>query len=305
MANKLRFIRGTKEVYSSHKQEYVNDIYFSTDTQEIILSDKSYGVGIKDATFDPETNIATLTLTDGTSKQLDFSSAVVDSLDSDSTKKSLSAAQGKALKTLIDTKADSSNVYSKGEVDSKIEGITSSIASVYRFKGTVDDLPGLLSVESATKGDVYNVTNAFILNGGSYPAGTNVAYISDTPDQVDEQTNWDALGGVVDFSGLVAKTDIIGADAIDAGGAEKVASADALKSVKDLAAGKLGEIVAGDGISVSETNKVAVNVDVSSEAFLTVGEAGVKLSGVQDAIDAGVAQAKEYTDTQLSWIEAV
>lgn len=52
---------------------------------------------------------------------------------------------------------------------------------------------------------------------------------------------------------------------------------------------------AGDGISV--TGKViAAKLDASTEAFLTVGADGIKLSGVQDAIDAAV-EAEETART--------
>ena len=55
---------------------------------------------------------------------------------------------------------------------------------------------------------------------------------------------------------------------------------------------------AGDGISV--TGKViAAKRDASSEAFLTVGAEGIKLSGVQDAINA----AKQAVQTEVDAIE--
>lgn len=40
-----------------------------------------------------------------------------------------------------------------------------------------------------------------------------------------------------------------------------------------------------NGLEVSGTGEVSVKIDTASESFLTVGEGGVKLSGVQDAID--------------------
>ena len=43
-----------------------------------------------------------------------------------------------------------------------------------------------------------------------------------------------------------------------------------------------------DGLAVSAAGEVSVKIDADSEAFLTVGEDGVKLSGVADAIDADV-----------------
>ena len=55
----------------------------------------------------------------------------------------------------------------------------------------------------------------------------------------------------------------------------------------------------GNGISISDTNVISVQIAEGSENFLTVGENGVKLSGVQTAIDAAAASAKtkvEKTD---------
>jgi hypothetical protein len=56
----------------------------------------------------------------------------------------------------------------------------------------------------------------------------------------------------------------------------------------------LAESEFGNGLSVnSETGVVSVKVDAASESFLTVGADGVKLAGVQDAIDTAVAGAVE------------
>jgi hypothetical protein len=46
-----------------------------------------------------------------------------------------------------------------------------------------------------------------------------------------------------------------------------------------------------NGLEVSQAGEVNVKVDAASEAFLTVGADGVKLSGVQDAIDAAKGEA--------------
>ena len=56
----------------------------------------------------------------------------------------------------------------------------------------------------------------------------------------------------------------------------------------------LAESEFGNGLSVnSETGVVSVKVDAASESFLTVGADGIKLAGVQDAIDTAVAGAVE------------
>ena len=63
-----------------------------------------------------------------------------------------------------------------------------------------------------------------------------------------------------------------------------------------------------DGLVVSTAGEVSVKIDASSEAFLTVGENGVKLSGVADAIDADVLvetnRAKAAEETNASNIAA-
>ena len=63
----------------------------------------------------------------------------------------------------------------------------------------------------------------------------------------------------------------------------------------------LEEAEFADGLIVKD-HKVYVNIDSASEDFLTVSSNGVKLSGVQDAIDASTAAekaARESVDTEL------
>lgn len=68
------------------------------------------------------------------------------------------------------------------------------------------------------------------------------------------------------------------------------------KKIENTTTGALTEVEAGNGISVSKKsgNKqtISVNIDSASETFLTVGAAGLKLSGVQDAIDTKIAGLK-------------
>ena len=69
----------------------------------------------------------------------------------------------------------------------------------------------------------------------------------------------------------------------------------------DLAA-YITESEYGDGLKVTD-GVISVKIDDATETFLTVGEGGVKLSGVQDAINAGdeaiLKSAKDYTDEKL------
>jgi len=81
-------------------------------------------------------------------------------------------------------KADKSSVYTKEQVDQKVSGS-------YKVKGSKSF--ATLPTSGNTVGDVYNITDAFTLNGNSYPAGTNVVYTED---------GWDALAGVFDTTAL-------------------------------------------------------------------------------------------------------
>lgn len=59
-----------------------------------------------------------------------------------------------------------------------------------------------------------------------------------------------------------------------------------------------------DGLQVVD-HVVSVKVDATSETFLTVGEDGVKLAGVQDAINTAEGNAKSYADELKEEIDGV
>lgn len=112
--------------------------------------------------------------------------AINNTLTSTSTSEALSAAQGKAL-------------------NDKILGL----GNVYRVKGTKTNLSDVLALTNAKVGDVWNVTNAFTLGGKPYPANTNVVCITATSSSDHGERNWDSLGGTVDLSTYVPKSDIV------------------------------------------------------------------------------------------------
>lgn len=105
---------------------------------------------------------------------------VVDNLTSTSATSALSANQGKVLMGYIDA-------------------LQGKVSSIYTPKGSkaFAELP----TEGVNVGDVYNITDAFTLDGKPYPAGTNVAWTG---------TAWDALGGWVDFSNYYTKEEVDG-----------------------------------------------------------------------------------------------
>ena len=112
--------------------------------------------------------------------------AINNTLTSTSTSEALSAAQGKALNDRI-----------------------SGLGNVYRVKGTKTNLSDVLALTDARAGDVWNVTNAFTLGGKPYPANTNVVCITATSSSDHDEENWDPLGGTVNLSTYVPKSDIV------------------------------------------------------------------------------------------------
>lgn len=115
-----------------------------------------------------------------------FVPAINNTLTSTSTSEALSAAQGKALNDKI-----------------------SALGSVYRIKGSKTNISEVLALTDAKVGDAWNVTNAFAFGGKPYPANTNVVCIKATSTSDHGENNWDSLGGTVDLSTYVPKSDIV------------------------------------------------------------------------------------------------
>lgn len=115
-----------------------------------------------------------------------FVPAINNTLTSTSTSEALSAAQGKVLNDRI-----------------------SGLGNVYRVMGTKTNLSDVLALTNAKVGDVWNVTNAFTLGGKPYPANTNVVCITATSSSDHDEGNWDPLGGTVNLSTYVPKSDIV------------------------------------------------------------------------------------------------
>lgn len=115
-----------------------------------------------------------------------YVSNVVNNLTSSDTANALSAAQGKALNDKI-----------------------SALGSVYRIKGSKTNISEVLALTDAKVGDAWNVTNAFTFGGKPYPANTNVVCITATSASDHDENNWDPIGGTVDLSTYVPKSDIV------------------------------------------------------------------------------------------------
>lgn len=233
---------------------------------------------------------------------------IINTLESDRTDAALSAAQGKALKTLVDD-------------------LRASVAAALDYKGTKDTYEDLPS-EDNKKGDVWNVVAAH----GSTPAGTNYAW---------DGTQWDPLGGTVDLSGYytksqvdsaisTAKSELEAADTVLEGQITTVTNqltnkvdkveGSGLISDTDLnqirtnkanieslttSVGEKQEILTeGEAVSISEENVIDVKLDPASDTALSKSAEGLKLdlSGVKGstvkvgtAITGGVEIGAEQT----------
>lgn len=161
-------------------------------TPQEVSTSKVIFVGLKLQSFRIATKTITVTISGSNYTNMAVITAdryvpnVVNNLTSSDTANALSAAQGKALNDKI-----------------------SALGSVYRIKGSKTNISEVLALTDAKVGDTWNVTNAFTFGGKPYPANTNVVCITATSTSDHDENNWDPLGGTVDLSTYVPKSDIV------------------------------------------------------------------------------------------------
>lgn len=176
---------------------------------------------------------------------------IINSLESDRTDAALSAAQGKALKTLVDE-------------------LKASVAAALDYKGTKDTYEEL-PTKGNKKGDVWNVVAAH----GTTPAGTNYAW---------DGAAWDPLGGTIDLSGYYTKSQVDGA--ISAAKTELEAADTALEgqitTVTNQLANKVDKVEGSGLISDTDLNQIRTNKADIANLQTSVG-------GKQEALTAGDA----------------
>lgn len=181
---------------------------------------------------------------------------VVDNLTSTSATSALSANQGKVLMGFIDA-------------------LQGKVSSIYTPKGSkaFAELP----TEGNNIGDVYNITDAFTLDGKPYPAGTNVAWTG---------TAWDALGGWVDFSNYYTKEEV---DGIESN----------LRSyVGEQVQSVVGELNTTNQNLNTLSGKVTANEGKLNSLEATVGTINLTLTGnPEDENDGGVIGRLEAAET--------
>lgn len=162
-------------------------------TLQEVSATKVVFVGLKLQSFHIATKTITVTISGSNYTNMAVITAdryvpnVVNNLTSSDTANALSAAQGKALNDRI-----------------------SGLGNVYRVKGTKRTIEEVYGISADAKlGDVWNITSAFTIGGKPYPANTNVVCIAEWSTSTTPQNNWDPLGGTVDLSTYVPKSDIV------------------------------------------------------------------------------------------------
>lgn len=161
-------------------------------TAQEVSASKVVFVGLKLQSFRVSTKTITVAISGSNYTNMAVITAdryvpnVINNLTSSDTANALSAAQGKALNDKI-----------------------SALGSVYRVKGSKTNISEVLALTNAKVGDTWNVTNAFTFGGKPYPANTNVVCITATSTSDHDENNWDPLGGTVDLSTYVPKSDIV------------------------------------------------------------------------------------------------
>ena len=163
-------------------------------TPQEVSASKVVFVGLKLQSFRIFTKTITVTISGSNYTNMAVITAdryvpnVVNNLTSSDTANALSAAQGKALNDKI-----------------------SALGSVYRIKGNKTNISDVLALTDAKVGDVWNVTNAFTLNGKPFPASTNIVCVTATSPSDHDEGNWDPIGGTVNLSAYIPKSDIVNA----------------------------------------------------------------------------------------------
>lgn len=162
-------------------------------TPQEVSASKVVFVGLKLQSFRIATKTITVTISGSNYTNMAVITAdryvpnVVNNLTSSDTANALSAAQGKALNDRI-----------------------SGLGNVYRVKGTKSTIKEVYDISADAKlGDVWNITSAFTIGDKPYPANTNVVCVAEWSTSTTPQNNWDPLGGTVDLSTYVPKSDIV------------------------------------------------------------------------------------------------
>lgn len=194
-----------------------------------------------------------------------------------------------AVKATAEAAAPQATTYTKTEVDNKV---ASAVGSVYKMKGSVDNVAALTALTEVAIGDVYNVVATGTLNGETFEAGSNfVAIKAGAGSQIGM---WDKLGGTVDLSDYAKSVNIANTYATKTSVTSEI-------NTKLETLDKADTAVAGQVVSaVSETNGI---ISVSRRA-LVAGDiptlATSKISGLDTALNGKVPTTRTINSKPLS-----
>ena len=188
----------------------------------------------------------------------------------------VSETNGKISATAIDLKAENvaftptTNV--TGAVDVTGSNVKAAIASLAKSVKSTQNSAATYKVVKVTEGLATNVKEAYQLVQTVNGTDTNIPV--QIPIYKDQTLKSVELVAEDDKKkkGQFMKYTYINAD-----GADTIVYVDCSKL--------LAESEFKNGLAVSAAGEVSVKIDATSESFLTVGEGGVKLAGVQTAID--------------------
>ena len=184
-----------------------------------------------------------------------------------------------AVKATAEAAAPQATTYTKEEVDNRV---ASAVGSVYKMKGSVNDVAALTALTGVVIGDVYNVVAAGTLNGEAFEAGSNFVAIKAG---AGTQTGmWDKLGGTIDLSAYATKTAVTSEINTKIGTLDKADTA------------VTGQVVS----AVSETDGI---ITVSRRALVVADIptlATSKISGLDTALNGKVPTTRTVNSKPLS-----
>lgn len=194
-----------------------------------------------------------------------------------------------AVKATAEAAAPQATTYTKTEVDDKV---ASAVGSVYKVKGSVDDVAALTALTGVVIGDVYNVVAAGTLNGEAFEAGSNFVAIKAG---AGTQTGmWDKLAGTIDLSAYAKSADVANTYATKTAVTSEI-------STKIETLDKADTAVAGQVVSaVSETDGI---ITVSRRALVADDIptlATSKISGLDTALNGKVPTSRKINNKALS-----
>lgn len=207
----------------------------------------------------------------------------------------VSETNGKISATAIDLKAENvaftptSKV--TGAVDVTGDTVTAAIASLAKSVKSTQNSAATYKVVKVTEGLATNVKEAYQLVQTVNGADTNIPV--QIPIYKDQTLKSVELVAEDDKKkkGQFMKYTYINAD-----GADTIVYVDCSKL--------LAESEFKNGLALSDAGEVSVKIDATSESFLTVGEGGVKLAGVQTAIDTAKNEVQNNLNAEITRAKA-